>query len=66
MVEDAVDVRKESHVEHPVRLVEHEVFNPASFAYGNRKWSRRRPGVAMTKSTPLRRACSWGDMPTPP
>ena len=39
---------------------------PASLAYGDRKWSSRRPGVATMTSTPLRNACSCGPMPTPP
>ena len=39
---------------------------PASLAYGERKWSSRRPGVATRTSTPLRKACSCGPIPTPP
>src|SRR5918993_4792047 len=39
---------------------------PASLAYGARKWSSSRPGVAMITSTPRRNACSCGPMPTPP
>src|SRR5206468_1397124 len=38
----------------------------SSLAYGWRKWSRSRPGVATITSTPLRNACSCGPMPTPP
>ena len=38
----------------------------ASFAYGERKWSSRRPGVATMTSTPLRNACSCGPIETPP
>ena len=32
----------------------------SSFAYGKRKWSSRRPGVATRTSTPVRKACSCG------
>ena len=32
----------------------------SSFAYGKRKWSSRRPGVATMTSTPVRNACSCG------
>ena len=31
-----------------------------------RRWSSRRPGVATRTSTPRRKACSCGPMPTPP
>ena len=39
---------------------------PDSAAYGCLKWSSSRPGVAMMTSTPLRKACSCGPIPTPP
>ncbi len=42
------------------------ISSAASFAYGWVKWSSRRPGVATMTSTPLRKACSCGPMPTPP
>ena len=38
----------------------------ASLAYGWRKWSSSRPGVATMTSTPVRNACSCGPMPMPP
>ena len=49
---DPLDVRDEAHVEHAVGFVDDEDLDPVSISLPRSKWSSRRPGVAISTSTP--------------
>ena len=67
VLEDAADVGEEAHVEHAVGLVEHEDLEACRASRtGSGSDRAGGPGVATMTSTPLRKACSCGPMPTPP
>ncbi len=63
---DAFDVRDEAHVEHAVGFVDHQHFDAGEQQAPRSKWSSRRPGVAISTSTPRVNLVSWSPNETPP
>ena len=58
-VDDRADVVDEAHVEHAVGLVEHQHLDVVEQRLARRRWSIRRPGVAIRMSSGPRSAASW-------
>ena len=66
-LDDAPDRADEAHVEHAIRFVQHEALHAgADRAQRCSARSSRRPGVATSRSQPLRSASICGLMLTPP
>jgi hypothetical protein len=63
---DALDVRDEAHVEHAVGLVDDEDLDAGEQQLAALEWSSRRPGVAISTSTPRVSLASWSSKETPP
>jgi hypothetical protein len=60
LLHDAVELRREAHVEHAVGFVEHQRLEVREVHVALLEMVEQTPGVATTTSTPLRSARSCG------